>query len=199
MKYIWMTLILFFFLFSSCTNPFSTRIPDEPDLGSDPIGTRSLQTNPDSLLSKIQLAFRNRDPQSYAECLADSLNLGTAFSFKPEKDEAYRFFNWQREDEIIYFTNFVNTQDLLTLNITYSEVNPWTTISATTQDTLQTSFSYQILAKFRTKSEYYQGRTILRIFKSSAELWYIYQWEDFKLRSAATDSTWSTLKANYRY
>ena len=183
-----------------CTNPFSTRNPEEPDLTpGNGVSGRSLQTVPDSILSKIKKAFRFRDPQSYKECLVDPLEVGTPFTFTPEKDEISRFVNWSRDDEILYFTNFVNNEELTLVNLTFSEVDAWTTISASTQDTLQTSLNYTIDVEFRTKTEHYQGRSILRILKSTSELWYIYQWEDFKLRSSLVDSTWSTLKANYRY
>ncbi len=186
--------------FTNCTNPFSTRNAEEPDLGSGrTVNGKSLQTNPDSLLRKVEKSFQFRDPQSYKDCLADSLEVGTEFHFVPEKDEQFRFLNWTRDDEVLYFTNFVNNQEIVSTALMFTDITPWTPITPSTQDTLQTSFNYLIDVKFRTKRERYQGRSILRIFKSSTELWYIYQWEDFKLQTAVTDSTWSTLKANYRY
>ncbi len=184
----------------NCTNPFATRDAEQPDLGTgQTVNGKSLQTNPDSLLRKVEKSFQFRDPQSYKDCFADSLEVGTEFHFVPEKDEQFRFLNWTRDDEILYFTNFVNNQDIVSMALMFTEQTPWTPINPSTQDTLQTSFTYLINVKFRTKRERYQGRSILRILKSSAELWYIYQWEDFKLQTAMTDSTWSTLKANYRY
>lgn len=182
-------------LFLYCTNPFDTRTPEPPSQGSPgtPIGNK-LQNDPDSLIAKMKLAFQLRDAQLYSECFADSFLVGANFSFVPEQDEAPRLINWTLIDEENYFSNFVNNENLLTIKLRDSILSS----IKTSPDTFQTEFSYLITAEFRTKTERYQGRSILRILKSTNELWYIYRWLDLKMGNEVDDSTWSTLKANYR-
>ncbi len=184
-----------FFIIWNCTNPFSTRTPEEPD----PTGnqqTFNLQTDPDSLLAKLRYAFINQDRTDYEECLAYSVQVGTSMVFIPENREFNRMVDWDLEDEENYFYNLINSKELQEINIRFDDQSSWAFISA---DTQQTQFSYQIEAQFRTKTEMYQGRSLIKILRSSSSLWYIFYWEDFKLNSKDQSDTWSTLKANYRY
>ncbi len=187
-----LALILLFALGSGCTNPFDTRTPEEPDPGSDPPPPNNLQNNPDSLRAQMKLAFQLRDPQLYGDCFVNPLLIGMGFLFTPEQDEAPRLLNWTLADETKYFSNFVNAGDLVSVALRDSVISRF----ETSLDTFKTEFSYLITAEFRTKTERYQGRSILGILRAQADqLWYIYEWVDLPDRS---DSTWSTLKANYR-
>ncbi len=188
--------VLIVLLLLACTNPFDTRKPEEPT-SEDNLPSSTLQSNPDSLLTKIQLAFKLKDTKSYGDCFADSLQLGTGFTFIPESDESPRLINWSRNDEINYFNKFVNAEDLQEVNIEYSDRIPFVTFN-NSPDTLQGQFNYRITAEFKSKTESYQGRSIVNILKSQPSLWYVFKWEDFKIDSDTADSTWSTLKANYR-
>lgn len=186
------TFILLFALASACTNPFDTRTPEEPDPGSGQPPLNNLQNNPDSLRAQMKLAFQLKDPQLYGECFVNPAFIGTGFLFTPEQDEAPRLMNWTLADETKYFSNFVNAGDLVSVELRDSVISRF----ETSLDTFKTEFSYSITAEFRTKTERYQGRSILGILRAQADqLWYIYEWVDLPDRS---DSTWSTLKANYR-
>jgi len=183
------------FVYLSCTNPFSTRSPEDPDLGGGKPKSQ-LQTDPDSLLSKLRSSFGLRDVTDYQECLADSFQVGKNFIFIPENREINRLSNWNLQDEANYFNKLINSDGLEDINISFNTPNAWTFISS---DTQQIEFSYQIEVEFITKTEFYQGTSIIKILQSSSSLWYIFYWQDLKINSNDPSDTWSTLKADYRY
>lgn len=193
--YIYIGLLLFSVW--TCTNPFSTRNPEEPETGSDRPSV-NLQNDPDSLLSKLRQSFILKNVTYYQECLADSFQVNKSLLFIPDNREMDRLGNWDLSDETNYFNNLINAQDLETIGINFDDHSDWIQ-TPTSSDTLQVQFSYQIDVQFRTKSENYQGRSLIKILRSSTSLWYIFHWEDFKLTSNEQSDTWSTLKANYRY
>ena len=181
--------------FVRCTNPFSTRTPEEPELGGGKPKSL-LQTDPDSLLSKLRSSFGLRDVTDYQECLADSFQVGKNFVFIPENREINRLVDWNLQDEANYFNKLINSDGLENINITFNMPNTWTFLSA---DTQQIEFSYQIEIEFITKTEFYQGTSIIKILESSSSLWYIFHWQDLKTNANDPSDTWSTLKADYRY
>lgn len=184
-------------LFAACANPFSTRSPENPESGSGqtPIDN-TLQTNPNTILAKIAQTFRLKDSRSYLECFATETMIPGGFHFVPENDESARLSNWTVQDENNYFTNF--TSIVQTATIDFSNESPPTPVRIS-QDTLQIDFNYLITAQFRTNTERFQGRSIIRILKGSNQLWFIYEWEDLRLETDENPITWSTLKANFRY
>lgn len=181
----------------SCTNPFSTRSPENPNITGNQ-QSFNFQTNRDSLLSKLRNSFISMDVTDYQECLADSFQLGKSLTFIPESRELNRLTNWDFQDEINYFTNLINTDNLQKINIDFKDFSDWI-LTSTSSDTQQIQFSYQIKLQFRTKTEDYQGRSLIKILRSSASLWYVFYWRDSKINSNDQEDTWSTLKANYRY
>jgi len=178
-----------------CTNPFDTRTPEEPDPGGQPTVGTGLQNSPNTVLTQIKLAFEEENSQLYQDCFADPLKIGAAFMFLPEQDEAARLANWTLDDEKQYFRNLVNSDGLDNVELTYSTLSE----IQVTVDSFKTEFTYEITAQFRTKTDRYQGRSILGLLRArSNQLWYIYEWVDLRLGPDRSDSTWSTLKANYR-
>lgn len=183
-------------LLMHCTNPFTTRTPEAPE--GDNTLSRNLQTDPNTILTKIQQSFQQRDTQNYFDCLADTVQSRSGFNFIPEQAEADRLNNWQREEERTYFFNLINTDELDRLQVDILE-QTFPAPVTTSPDTLEMDFTYLITVKFRTKTERYQGRSILKILKSTGELWFVYEWLDLQGSDGnVSDSTWSTLKANYR-
>ena len=181
-----------------CTNPFSTRTPEEPDLGSGTgISDNSLQTDPNRILEKIQQSFEMKDSRAYRACFADVSLIGVGFSFIAEDTEMPRLTDWTLDDEELYFNNLISSA---TVDFAVIPENPIPTPVSNSPDTLQLDYEYIITARqLRANSERYKGRSIMRILKSSDELWYIYEWHDLRVsRDSQTDSTWSTLKANFR-
>ena len=67
-----------------------------------------------------------------------------------------------------------------------------------TTDTMLLEFDYTITATaIGNQPERYQGRSIMHLLKTSQEIWFIYRWIDLQ-QVNVSDSTWSTLKANFR-
>lgn len=193
-------IIFGFLLFGvmNCTNPFSTRSPEEPIINSNN-QISNLQTDPDSLLSKLRRSFILKDITDYQECLSDSFQVGKNFIFVPENREISRMTNWSLQDEKNYFNQLINSGELQNIDIIFYDQTSWNNTPPTSVDTMETYFSYQMTFQFRTKTEYYQGRSLIKILRSPASLWYIFYWQDFRINPNDQFDTWSTLKANYRY
>lgn len=190
-------LICLFLLVLSCTNPFDTREPKQPEISTpvQPIG--NLQSNPDSVLRQLQYAFSEPNWNYYESLIVNPVNFAINFIFIPQQDAAYRLLDWTRDDELNYFRKLTRERQRNDLILqVYNVQGPLQT--GNSQDTLQIQFDYQIEIKEVTGKEYYQGQSIWRIFRSSQSLWYLYFWEDFQLSSESADSTWSILKATYR-
>ncbi len=190
-------LLVVLVLFASCTNPFVTREPEPPAVATRPQPGNTLQNNPDSLLLKLQYAFRDKNVNFYTDCLSDGERVTPAFYFVPSQNEAQRFPFWSRRDEYYYFNQLATNSDLEKMSLQLFNVADWTYLGAS-QDTMQTNFAYEIQLKFKLRREIYRGEGVFKIVRSSQSLWYIYYWEDFEKTAGANDSTWSTLKINYR-
>jgi len=183
-------------LVSGCTNPFSLRTPEPPILDSGQ-NVLNLQSDPDSLLKKMIVAFKERNSTYYLETLASPETTGRTFVFVPEKSESYRFSGWNRTEEGNYFFNLINQPDLKGLTLRLFNPESWRQ-APTSVDTLSTNISYEIVVQKITHTERYVGRAAFTVIRNSFSQWYIWRWEDFKLRDEQTENTWSTLKANYR-
>ncbi len=187
--------IFCFGLFYACANPFSTRTPETPNLGND-ISDNSLQTDPNRMLEKIQQSFELKDARSYRACFAEAALVGQNYLYIAENSEAARLINWGVDDEENYFLNLTSEGDVV---LQFSPENPLPTPVSTSPDTLQLDFEYEISAVFQVRTEHYRGRSVLKIFKAADERWYIFEWRDLlKQGGTAADSSWSTLRANYR-
>ncbi len=186
--------IIFLLFFLCCTNPFATRNPDKPAQNTNPQPVNSLQNYPDSVIWKMQYAFSEKNSNYYMDCLADP-----SFKYVPQQNESYRLTGWTRDDEYNYFNSLINNNDVVNLKliIDKDKIQPATPIGSS-QDTMQTRFEYEIEINFKLRKEYFRGQSILKLFRSQQSLWYIYYWEDLQITSDDADSTWSTLKANYR-
>lgn len=176
-----------------CTNPFNTRSPEPPDPGDNTLSF-GVQTTPDSLLIKLQRSFRPDGVMAYRECMSDSL------VFTPEQDEADRLVNWNSENEAQYFASFIRADTLQQAELRYTDDGSFSlTPDPLSPRRVQAEFSYQIVAEFNQSTQRYQGRTVLLIEKSAeSELWFIKQWQDFKLNEDQLEATWSSLRAEYQ-
>jgi hypothetical protein len=180
-----------------CTNPFDTRDPHPPQIVNPIQPVSNLQNDPDSLLKLLQIAFQEPNWNYYETLLVDPARFGLNFWFVPQTDVAYRLQGWTRQDELNYFRKLVQerSRDDLMLQI-YNIQGP--VQIGTSQDTVQTQFSYQIEIKHLNNKRYYKGQSIFKIFRSQQSLWYIFYWEDLKPNTGQADSTWSILKADFR-
>ncbi len=194
-KFAW-NLIFFTGFIAACTNPFSLRTPEPPVLNSGQ-NTLNLQSDPDSLLKKMQIAFAERNSTYYMETLSSPETTGKEFVFVPEKSESYRFTGWNRNEESNYFFNLTNQADLQGVTLRFYEKEEWRQYAGSV-DTLTINVSYDIVVKKLTESQRFTGQAAFTVIRNKLSQWYIWQWEDFKRSDDQTEGTWSTLKANYR-
>jgi hypothetical protein len=187
--------MVFYIVLGGCTNPFSTRTPEEPNISEGDGVSDARQTDPDALFDKFKNSFSVKNVSHYQECLADDQQGGMNFIFIPENREFSRLTNWTKQDEINYFNKIINTEEIQEIELVFSDRSD---VQIAT-DTLETQMKYDLNIQFRTKTENFQGRSILKILRSSSSLWYIYYWEDLSLNSNIASNTWSTVKADYRY
>lgn len=180
---------------AGCTNPFSTRTPEDPDLSSTQPTSFNLQNDPNTLLAKIQQTYEFKDSKSYKDCFANPSIHPDGFLFIPDQNEASRLTNWILDDEERYFTNLVNKFDV-TFDFNPEEAVPQPIPG--TSDTMLLEFDYTITASDDILgTERYEGRSVMRLLKTPQEIWFIYRWLDLQ-EASKSDSTWSTLKANFR-
>ncbi|MFZ0390985.1 MAG: hypothetical protein WAN36_11060 [Calditrichia bacterium] len=187
-------------LLLACTNPFSVRDPDQPKINNQLQAANSLQNNPDSLLKKIQYAFSEENVNFYLDCIADSPQVSVPFTFIPQQDAANRLLPWQPwnpDDEYQYFFSLIGDPELEKLTLQIYNIRDWTLVNAS-QDSMQTRFDYEIQLKSKDGEKFFLGQSIFKIVRSGQSLWYVYFWEDLKIKSDQTEPTWSELKANYR-
>lgn len=188
------------FIILSCTNPFDTRDPKPPRI-IDPIQPISnLQNDPDSVLKQMQLAFQELEWNYYDALLVDPTRSGINFVFIPQQEAVYTYGlqNWTRQDELNYFKKLIQNRKKNDLILQIYNVQGPVQIGAS-QDTMQTQFSYQIEINQESGREYYTGQGIFKMLRSQQSLWYIFYWEDLKAGKERADSTWSVIKASYRY
>ena len=188
------------FIILSCTNPFDTRDPKPPQTISPIQPISNLQNDPDSLLKQMQLAFQELEWNYYDALLVDPAKSGINFVFIPQQDAVYTYGlqNWTRQDELNYFKNLIHNRKRNDLILQIYNVQGPVQIGAS-QDTMQTQFSYQIEIYQENRKEYYNGQGIFKMLRSQQSLWYIFYWEDLKASKERADSTWSVVKASYRY
>ena len=183
---------IFILLICQCTNPFNARTPEPPDIGTRAVNF-GVQTSPDSLMAKLQRAFRPDGATAYIECISDS------FEYIPEQDALDRLRLWTRSSEEQYFRSFINAENLQQATLEYIDVGLLLTPDPVSPNIFKAEFNYAIVAEFNQSTRRYQGRSIMSIVKSeNTELWFIRRWEDFKIDAGQADNTWSTLRAEYQ-
>lgn len=177
----------------ACTNPFSTREAEKPDIPQNQDLT--LQLDPDSLIKKMELAFSQKQKESYADLFIDDQPGSISFTFLPQQTYLDLLSNWTLLDEEDYF-NHILQSDVISLKLDMNRIVDWLPVSDN-PDTLQASYNYSIQLNFNDHSENYVGESLFKIVKE--QYYYIFSWTDYAFNDASTDSTWSKLKYDYRY
>ncbi|GAB4188179.1 MAG: hypothetical protein Kow00108_24900 [Calditrichia bacterium] len=194
-KYIYIfTAVLLFGL--SCTNPFSLRDPEAPG-GNSNDQRLELQLNPDSLMSKLKLAFLEKNNQLYSDLFASGVIDSVYFMFKPTAYWTERFVNWDYTDETIYFDNMVKQKSIGSISIKMASKTEWFTFT-TSPDSLQARYEYHIQIQENNSYSHYRGESIFKIYRANDSYYRIYYWEDLVLNDQSSDSTWSALKTRFR-
>ena len=193
-----LTIFVSIILVFSCTNPFTTRDPEQPnpnegsDIFDQPISY-------EIVLSNLRYALIQKNLDHYMSCLIDTTMIpAMVYNFIPDQSaQIERFINWGLSDEQNYLRNvFTNSKTLsfefVDKNITYNSIT-------TSEDSVQTSlFRYTLQVMFDTLATY-NGKARMKLVKNANSLWAIYFWEDQRDDTITNNrNTWSTLKALYK-
>lgn len=189
MKYV-ISYILFAIILSGC-DLLQTRDAEPP---TQPRSNYEPASTPQTLISNLVNAFKDKDAQNYINCLDTSFS-DKKFYFSPSSGALaqYPFLlnNWGIMDEDQYFKNLITKVDdqlPITLSLTNELYSPL-------GDSLIYTATYKInLPISQSEPEDYQGDLRFNMVRNSNSVWVIYYWQDTK--STALPS-WSDLKGKY--
>ena len=185
-------LILFLLTLSGC-GLFDLRDAESP------VESRSNfipPTSPDIVISNLVSAISERNITNYLQCFVDSNFSEKRFSYVADANSASQYpilRFWTLTNERYYFTNVISS----TPNSGTSALFLSDMVINNTSDTAIVDSDY-LLRFDHTKqnvSKTLKGQFRLIMAADSRNLWSIYKWIDF--RKTPSDTTWSTLKANF--
>ena len=188
------SLILISFL-SRCTNPFSTREPDEP-VSAHQSWVQPRQ--PDLVLENLRNAILELNSDNYMRSLSDTSKALPPFSFIPAPDVAAEnpgiFAEWGRENERSYFT-------------VLSAITPLDSVHFISFKTSKVDFSGEtalIITNYTMRIHHTQqaqgipavvsGEARFTLMPDTFGDWAIVEWQDI---STEATPTWSIFKANF--
>jgi hypothetical protein len=179
-----------------CTNPFTTREIEEPNLeSSSDIFDQPI--NNEVVLNNFRYAIIQKNISNYMNCFVEpSLAYNYTFKFIPDRTlEAEKFRDWDITYERIYLNTVFNQSSNISLEFLDSII--YTNISQSPDSVQTNSFRYELRISFETEETVYTGLARMKLIKDTNALWAIYYWEDLKLADIESRS-WSNLKANYK-
>ena len=188
--------LLVLLIIISCTNPFSVRDAELPDI-SDNSDIFENPTLSETVLSNLRYAMTQENVSNYERCFVDA-NNSSNYKFRFIHDQrivSERFEGWTLNDERQYLSTIINADTLKSINLTYSNLLSHQQIS-THPDSVWTGFEYYISINFDDSFFDYKGQSIVKLVKDVNGTWSIYYWEDLP----ATDNdenSWSRLKLKY--
>jgi len=188
-------LILLFII--SCTNPFSVRDAEPPDIlnNSD---TYERPTLSETVLTNLRYALTQKNSTNYEKCFVDE-NNSSNFVYKflhDQRIEGSLFNDWSLTDEIQYFSNINKSDTLKSINLSFSDSLKFRPV-LTHPDSVLTNFNYDLLLVFKESSFLYKGQSTIKLVKDNNSLWAIYFWED-RPTIDNYENSWSKLKLKFR-
>jgi hypothetical protein len=192
-------IFLIIVLFSmSCTNPFSVRNAEQPNI-SDNSDTFENPTLSETVLTNLRYAIIQENVSNYERCFVDA-NDSSIHKFKfihDQRIENVRFEDWSLNDEKQYLSTIINSDTLKSINLTYSNLLPHQPIT-TQLDSVWTGFDYYISVTFNESFFDYKGQSIIKLVNNKNNgTWAIYYWEDLPAADNYENS-WSILKLKFR-
>jgi len=189
-------LIFLLILINGCTNPFTTRDIEEPDINN----SSDIFDQPISheiVLNNFRYAIIQKNISNYMNCFVEpSLAHNFTFTFAPDRSiESEKFLDWDLTYERIYLNTVFNQSTNISLE--YLEEIIYTNISQSPDSVQTNSFKYELRISFENEEAVYTGLARMKLTKNINAMWAIYFWEDSKLAEPETTS-WSNLKANYK-
>jgi hypothetical protein len=192
------TLLCFLIIsgFSACTNPFSTREIEDPEVGDnsaiyDPPVSSSI------VLSNFRYSIIQENISNYMNCFVDpSLAYNFVYRFVPDPGvETDKFRFWSLYDEESYL-NTVFKQSV-NISLEFLDEITFTNISQSPDSVQTNSFRYELRIVFEEEDAIFVGTARMKLIKDMNALWNIYYWEDTKSEDLESNS-WSNLKAAFK-
>jgi hypothetical protein len=185
-----------FLYFSACTNPFTTREIEDPEINKNS-DIFDQPVSPDIVLNNFRFSLLQKNISNYMNCLADpAQEYDFLFRFVADPTmEMEKFIDWDLNYERIYL-NTVFKQST-TISLEFLDPVTFTNISQTPDSVQTNSFKYELRILFENEQILYSGFTRMKLAKNTNAIWAIYYWEDTKIDETDAKS-WSNLKANYK-
>lgn len=192
-------IILIFLCTLAGCDIFSTRNPEQPDLGKSSFIP---PTEPSIVILNLETAFREKNIDSYMNCLySDSENENNEFKFHASIDAQTQFpstfTNWGSYEERRFLSSFFSDfSDDLYPSISWINKQP---IQETADSAVYTS-DYYLLAPGNDNSipKEYAGRLQITMKHRNNGLYYISRWIDINVQTIdSVKNTFSILKGFY--
>ncbi|TFH01617.1 MAG: hypothetical protein E4H13_04400 [Calditrichales bacterium] len=194
MKFICYLGILLITLIQACTNPFSTRDIETPDLQTkSDIFDQPITS--EVVISNFRYSLIQKNISNHLACFSDpSMGYDYSYRFVPDADmDAIKFLGWNLDDEKNYLTAIFTQSD--NISLVFRDVVTFTDITQS-PDSVQTNpIRYELRINFESGEEVYTGTMFLKMSKNANALWAIYYWKDTRAETIEYRS-WSNLKAN---
>lgn len=190
MKYVVLYIILALTL-AGC-NLLDTRDAEPP---TQPRSNYEQPFTPQTLISNLVNSLKDKDVQSYINCLVDSSFSQKRFIFSPSSGALaqYPFLvnSWDVKDEDQYLRNLITRVDAqfpVTLSLTNELYNPL-------GDSLIYTATYNLnVPNTQSEPTNYQGDLRFDMMRDDRSFWVIYYWQDTKSTSLPS---WSELKGKF--
>ncbi|KAA3620166.1 MAG: hypothetical protein DWQ05_05400 [Calditrichaeota bacterium] len=188
-------LLLVLVLTTSCTNPFTTRDPEEPDSARQ---SWIQPRQPELVLDNLRNSILEMNIDNYLRSLSDTSKALPLFKFIPAPDVAAEnpgvFMAWTKENERSYFT-------------VLGVLTPADSLHFISFKTNKLDFSGEaalIIANYTLRIHHtqqaqgipavVQGEARFTLMADTFGDWAIVEWQDISTEEAPT---WSVFKANY--
>jgi hypothetical protein len=188
-------LFLGFIIIYGCTNPFTTRDVESPDINTK-ADTYFSPTEAITVFENLKYALEEKNEFNYISCLVDTSLSGTfPFLYIPDKTVHWqKLQDWQLLDERNYINKVFKESSTITFNY-LSDPDPQS-IDNSIDLAESRYFLYEL--KILTDKEYtFTGKARMKLIKNELSLWSVYYWEDARDDSENPD-TWSKLKSDYK-
>jgi hypothetical protein len=190
MKYV--ILYIIFALGIAGCNLLNTRDAEPP---TQPRSNYEQPFTPQTLISNLVNSLKDKDVQSYINCLVDSSFSQKKFIFSPSSGALaqYPFLvnGWEVKDEEQYVRNLITKVDAqlpVTLSLTNELYNPL-------GDSLIYTATYNLnVPNTQSEPTNYQGDLRFDMMRDDRSFWVIYYWQDTKSTSLPS---WSELKGKF--
>ena len=196
-------ILSFFLSILACTNPFTTRDAETPDLQEN-VTTPTRPLAYDEVVYFLQKAINEKNVVNYLNCFLDESFPIPPSSYQFIHDRRIpqeSFANWSLEDESSYLNNLINSPgknppelllNFFNTNFTYTPLaDNWN------DSILVAPFKYELRINYRDTAEVYLGISRIKLIANDKAQWAIFYWED-RQDEASNSMSWTYLKAARR-